>query len=52
MLVVGLPQSKSPSLDIGEEEWEDMCRECGGWEWVDGGVEGGRKGERNEFGGK
>jgi len=51
LLLVGLPQPLTPRLEMGAEEWEDWGRECGGWEWVDGEVEG-DKGERNEFGGE
>jgi len=36
---------------MGDEEWEELGRECGGWEWVDGEIEG-DGGRRNEFGGK
>lgn len=38
MLAVGMQHSGviGPSLDKGVEEWEDLCRECGGWEWIDG----------------
>jgi hypothetical protein len=51
LLLVGLPQPLTPRLEMGAEEWEDWGRECGGWEWVDGEVEG-DKGERNDFGGE
>ncbi len=46
MLAVGMPQLTAPSLEIGDDEWEDLGRECGGWEWIDGGIggiEGGRE---------
>lgn len=36
---------------MGDEEWEEMGRDCGGWEWVDGAIEG-EGGRRNEFGGE
>lgn len=39
-------QPLSPRLDFSDEQWEDICHECGGWEWIDGEKEGG---ERNEF---
>lgn len=38
-----------PRLEVSAEQWDDLGRECGGWEWVDGEVDGGG-GERNEFG--
>jgi hypothetical protein len=41
-------QPLSPRLELSEEDWDDIVRECGGWEWVDGEKDGG---ERNEFGG-
>ncbi|CAF9904275.1 MAG: hypothetical protein HETSPECPRED_003496 [Heterodermia speciosa] len=45
LLYLGLHQPKVPRLEISNEEWEDMGRECGGWEWIDGEVEGeGRNG--------
>lgn len=54
LLTVGMPPSLAPSLDLPTEEWEDLCRDCGGWEWVDGAV-GEEPAEkiaetRNEFG--
>lgn len=58
LLAVGNRQTASPGLDVAHEEWEDLCRECGGWEWIDGeldGIAGGQgknKEKRNEFGGK
>ncbi len=57
LLAVGMQQSVGPSLEIEGEEWEDLCRECGGWEWIDGEiaepVDGGRAVvQRNEFGGE
>lgn len=56
LLAVGMRQSVSPSLEMGGEEWEDFCRECGGgWEWIDGEIGEAGKGEterRNEFGGE
>lgn len=48
-------QPLNPRLELSAEEWEDLCQECGGWEWIDGEVDGemGRgKGDRNEFGGR
>lgn len=38
LLAVGVQQTITPSLEVGGEEWEDLCRECGGWEWIDGSV--------------
>lgn len=56
LLAIGMQQTMSPRLEMCGEEWEDLCRECGGWEWIDGELEGdgGGKGkdERNEFGGE
>lgn len=49
LLYIVSHQPKVPRLEISDEEWEEMSRECGGWEWIDGEVEG--EG-RNEFGGK
>ncbi len=46
-----MPQPLTPRLEMGDEEWEELGRECGGWEWVDGEIEG-DGGRRNEFGGK
>ena len=40
LLAVGMQQTITPSLEIETEEWEDLCRECGGWEWIDGTLEG------------
>ena len=58
LLAVGMQQSISPSLKMVNEEWEDMCRECGAWEWIDGEVYGSSSevnndddAQRNEFGG-
>lgn len=59
LLAVGMQQTMLPSLAMESEEWEDICRECGGWEWIDGEVDGvedskvlGREESRNEFGEK
>lgn len=59
LLAVGMQQTISPCLEMDTEGWEDVCRECGGWEWIDGDIaevdqpegEGGSQTERNEFGG-
>ena len=50
-------QPLNPRLELSKEEWEDLCRECGGWEWIDGEVDnevgkGKEKVDRNEFGGR
>ena len=60
LLAVGMQQSISPSLDLEVDDWDDLCSECGGWEWVDGEIGEGEEGKevsdseggRNEFGGK
>lgn len=52
---MGMHQPLNPRLELSAEEWEDLCQECGSWEWIDGEVDGeiGRgKGDRNEFGGR
>lgn len=58
LLAVGTQQTVNPSLEVTYEEWENLCMECGSWEWIDGELDdnlesdgGGRK-ERNEFGGE
>ena len=48
LLAVGLPGS-GVGLVANEEDWDDLCRECGGWEYIDGGVEA--KGKSNGYGG-
>lgn len=50
LLCLGVHQPTVPRLEISDEDWEDLCREAGGWEWIDGEAEG--EGKRNEFGGK
>ncbi|KAK4691169.1 hypothetical protein P7C71_g5774, partial [Lecanoromycetidae sp. Uapishka_2] len=59
LLAVGMQQTMLPSLLMESEEWEDMCRDCGMWEWIDGGLDGAEAGNngikedaRNEFGEK
>lgn len=58
LLAVGTEQTISPSLEISHEEWEDLCMDCGSWEWIDGELDGkvdsNEQGqwERNEFGGE
>ena len=49
LLYLGSHQPKVPRLEIFDDEWEDIGRECGGWEWIDGEVE---EKSRNEFGGE
>lgn len=52
LLAVGVHQPVSPRAEVSTEEWEDLCRECGGWEWVDEEASRGEGNEgRNEFGG-
>ena len=48
LLAVALPQSISPALEVDDAEWEDLCREAGGWEYMDSEA---NKGGKNEFGG-
>ncbi|MCJ1298677.1 hypothetical protein MMC08_001467 [Hypocenomyce scalaris] len=48
-LAVGLKQGVAPNLQLAEEEWEGICREDGGWEWVDGELEGSGRGEFGEL---
>ncbi|MCJ1281463.1 hypothetical protein MMC26_000782 [Xylographa opegraphella] len=45
---VALPRRQLPLLQLEDAAWEDLCRESGGWEFVDG--DGGGGGARNEFG--
>ena len=58
LLAVGMQQTMSPYLQVTNEEWENLCMDCGSWEWIDGGLDGrvesnGKgKTERNEFGGE
>ncbi|CAF9908471.1 hypothetical protein IMSHALPRED_006683 [Imshaugia aleurites] len=56
LLAVGTQQTLSPSLEVTNEEWENLCMDCGSWEWIDGELNGKvesngeGKEERNEFG--
>ncbi|KAG6989836.1 hypothetical protein G7Y79_00063g093870 [Physcia stellaris] len=50
LLCLGVHQPTLPQLEITDDDWEDLCREAGGWEWIDGEAEG--EGTRNEFGEK
>lgn len=57
LLAVGMHQPLNPRLELSKEEWEDLCQECGGWEWIDAEVDnevgkGKEKVDRNEFGGR
>jgi Alpha and gamma adaptin binding protein p34 len=47
LLAVGIKASVTPVIDLNKstEEWEDICREEGGWEWIDAEAKG-----RNEYG--
>ena len=50
LLLVGLREKHiSPCSGPANDEWEDLGRESGGWEWIDGDIENAH--ERNEFGG-
>ena len=58
LLAVGAQQTASPRLELTDEEWDNICIDCGAWEWIDGKLDGkltsdrnGNK-ERNEFGGE
>ncbi|KAL9138395.1 MAG: hypothetical protein Q9175_000378 [Cornicularia normoerica] len=53
---MGTQQTISPYLQVTNEEWENLCTDCGSWEWIDGELDGkvesngeGKK-EINEFG--
>ncbi|KAL9131816.1 MAG: hypothetical protein Q9217_000343 [Psora testacea] len=39
--------SASPSLDSPADEWEDLCRDAGGWEYIDGSIDPPREGGQN-----
>ncbi|KAL9640403.1 MAG: hypothetical protein Q9164_000285 [Protoblastenia rupestris] len=58
LVALGMFATASPSLDLQSEEWEVLCRDAGGWEYVDGCIgkpmEGDEKGKvpTNEFGEK
>ncbi|KAL8694465.1 MAG: hypothetical protein Q9218_000877 [Villophora microphyllina] len=45
LLVLGMSQPLRPLLEISNDEWEDLCQDCGGWEWIDGEATG-----KNGFG--
>ncbi|KAI9842158.1 MAG: hypothetical protein M1837_007445 [Sclerophora amabilis] len=46
LLAVSMPQSTTPSLGLTGDQWEDLCRDIGGFEYVDAEASG----TRNEFG--
>ncbi|KAL9603077.1 MAG: hypothetical protein Q9219_001441 [cf. Caloplaca sp. 3 TL-2023] len=45
LLLVGMPQPLRPQLPVTDDEWEGICLDCGGWEWIDAEAKG-----KNEFG--
>ena len=49
LFCLGTYESTTPRLEMLNDEWEDLCQDCGGWEWIDGEETGSAK---NEFGGK
>ena len=50
LLAVALPSRTKPAaLEASGAEWEDLCRDAGGWEYIDAEA---RTGARNEFGGE
>lgn len=44
-MIIGMPQHLRPLLNMTNDEWENLCLECGGWEWIDSEAKG-----KNEFG--
>ncbi|KAL9072120.1 MAG: hypothetical protein Q9161_003741 [Pseudevernia consocians] len=55
LVAVGMQQTMSPSLEVTNEEWENLCMDYGSWEWIDGQLDGkvesnGEGKEKNEFG--
>ncbi|KAL9094647.1 MAG: hypothetical protein Q9163_006545, partial [Psora crenata] len=50
--------SAAPSLDLPHEDWDDLCRDAGNWEYIDGSVDTskadyrGKTAAKNEFGEK
>ena len=48
LLAIGLPGSGT-GLEVNGEDWDELCRECGGWEYIDGCI--GTKGKSNMYGG-
>lgn len=47
LLVVGMPQTLRPLLELSNDAWEDLGLDCGGWQWIDSEAKG-----KNEFGEK
>ncbi|KAL8929107.1 MAG: hypothetical protein Q9172_000650 [Xanthocarpia lactea] len=45
LLLVGMPQPLRPLFEMSNDQWEDLCLDCGRWQWIDSEAEG-----RNEFG--
>ncbi|KAL8860013.1 MAG: hypothetical protein Q9178_003562 [Gyalolechia marmorata] len=45
LLLVGMPQPLRPLLEMSNDQWDDLCLDCGKWQWIDSEAEG-----RNEFG--
>ncbi|KAL8873655.1 MAG: hypothetical protein Q9174_000909 [Haloplaca sp. 1 TL-2023] len=45
LLAIGMPQPLRPLLEMTNDEWEDVCQDKGGWEWVDSEATG-----KNDFG--
>ena len=52
LLALAMPNSSTPTLEIEEEEWEDLGRECGGWEYIDGGIPLSSAGDGSKVAGK
>lgn len=56
LVALAMPNSMTPALEIEEEEWEDLGRECGGWEYIDGAIplsvsgDGSKGGEKRKEG--
>lgn len=51
-LAITLPSQTVPCLIFEDAEWEDLCRENGAWEYIDGTISPATAGKRNEFGGE
>ena len=45
LLAIGMPQQLRPLLELTNDEWEDVCQDSGGWEWIDSEATG-----KNDFG--
>ena len=51
LLAVRVQTTTVPTLDVAGQEWDDICDEEGGWEYIDGTVEQGEeKDRRNDLG--